>query len=127
MSFLIPPILHPDTQEMVILTPDHFLALPRPDIFTGPPAGAPDTSTLAAHDFDVDNRTGFMPPQPPLTRLPSQWEAWESVLEDGLAAKLQLADKHDSSDADRHRASLWQTRVREVRPRHFLCSTFTAD
>lgn len=70
-----------DTEEMVILSPDHFLALPRPDIlYGGAPAGAPDTSTLAAHDFDVDTRTGFMPPQPPLTRLPPQWELWELAL-----------------------------------------------
>lgn len=108
----------PDTEEMVILSPDHFLALPRPDIHTGPPAGAPDTSTLAAHDFDVDTRTGFMPPQPPLTRLPLQWELWELALEDGLASKLQLADKPDVSDADQHRASLWRSRLCEVSLHH---------
>lgn len=113
-----PPIFQPDTEEMVVLTPDHFLALPRPDVAAPRPAGAPDTSTLAAHDFDVDNRTGFMPPQPPLTRLPPRWEQWELALEDGLASKLQLADKPDLSDEDRRRAILWQARVREVRFRH---------
>ncbi|KAH8092661.1 tryptophan 2,3-dioxygenase [Cristinia sonorae] len=99
---------------MVVLNPDHFLALPRPVIGVGPPTGAPDTTTLAAHDFDIDTRTGFMPPQPPLTRLPPQWELWELVLEDGLASRLQLADKPDLSEGDRQRASLWQARIREL-------------
>ena len=75
------------------LPPNHFLNLQRPDAFAGIPAGAPDTSTLAAHDFDVDTRTGFMPPQPPLTRLPSAWEPWESTLENAIVSKLQHADK----------------------------------
>ncbi|TCD63555.1 hypothetical protein EIP91_005226 [Steccherinum ochraceum] len=116
MSSDIPQSLLPqsDAGEMVVISPGHFLALPRPDILTGPPAGAPDTSTVAAHDFDVDNSTGFMPPQPPLARLPPLWEAWELALEDGLAAKLQLADKPDQSDTDRNRARHWQARVREL-------------
>jgi indoleamine 2,3-dioxygenase len=60
----------------------HFLALPRPDVTLGPlPRGLTDTTTLAAHDFDVDNRTGFMPPEPPLARLPSEWETWEAILD----------------------------------------------
>ncbi|KAH9921846.1 uncharacterized protein B0H18DRAFT_1086002 [Fomitopsis serialis] len=46
---------------------NHFLALPRPDHGLAE-AGTPDTSTLAAHDFDVDTRTGFMPPRPLLKR-----------------------------------------------------------
>ncbi|TFK49791.1 hypothetical protein OE88DRAFT_1662460 [Heliocybe sulcata] len=61
------------------LLPNHFLSLPRPDSHEGAPEGAADISTLAAADFDVDNRTGFMPPQPPLARLPEEWEEWESV------------------------------------------------
>ncbi|THH31511.1 hypothetical protein EUX98_g2701 [Antrodiella citrinella] len=114
MTSQFSPLLHPETEEMVIFAPDHLLALPRPDVQTGPPTGAFDTSTLAAHDFDVDTRTGFMPPEPPLTRLPQQWELWELALEEGLASKLQLADKPGSSDADRYRASFWQARVREL-------------
>lgn len=96
------------------LPPDHFLALPRPDVHNGPPAGTPDTSTLAAHDFDVDTRTGFMPPQPPLLRLPQKWEEWEETLDDAILRKLQLADKVGITEADKLRASDWQARVRKV-------------
>ncbi|KAI0783998.1 tryptophan 2,3-dioxygenase [Irpex lacteus] len=96
------------------LPPDHFLSQPRPEAVFGPPAGTVDTTTLAAHDFDVDNRTGFMPPQPPLTRLPESWSPWEEALDDAVANKLQLGDKPDLSDADRSRSEEWRARVRAL-------------
>ncbi|KAI0695396.1 Indoleamine 2,3-dioxygenase [Cytidiella melzeri] len=94
------------------LPPDHFLSLPRPEANLGPPAGTVDTTTVAAHDFDVDTRTGFMPPQPPLTRLPDLWQPWEEILGDAVARRLQLGDKPDLSDADRVRSAEWRARVR---------------
>jgi len=95
------------------LPPNHFLALPRPD--HGQPAdGTFDTSTLAAHDFDVDTRTGFMPPQPPLVRLPEQWESWEAALDDAFASNLRLAEKKDLTDADLARSERWRAGVRQV-------------
>ncbi|OSX57566.1 hypothetical protein POSPLADRAFT_1155818 [Postia placenta MAD-698-R-SB12] len=92
---------------------DHFLALPRPD--HGEVAvGTTDTSTLAAHDFDVDTRTGFMPPQPPLTRLPEQWELWETALDDALTSRLRLAEKDDLAEEDVAKSGRWRTRVSEL-------------
>ena len=99
------------------LPPNHFLNLQRPDVFVPAAAGTPDTSTLAAHDFDVDTRTGFMPPQPPLTRLPSAWEPWEAVLEDAIRSRLQLADKLDLSEKDGVDSERWRNAVREVSTR----------
>ncbi|KAI0324741.1 Indoleamine 2,3-dioxygenase [Cubamyces sp. BRFM 1775] len=96
------------------LPPNHFLNLPRPDVFVPTLAGTPDTSTLAAHDFDVDTRTGFMPPEPPLTRLPSAWEPWEAALEDAIQSKLQLAERPDLSDEERAKSERWRDRVREL-------------
>ncbi|KAI0649533.1 tryptophan 2,3-dioxygenase [Trametes meyenii] len=96
------------------LPPNHFLNLPRPDVFLPTLAGTPDTSTLAAHDFDVDTRTGFMPPEPPLTRLPSAWESWEAILGDAIQSKLQLADKPDLSDGEKDESERWRNRVREL-------------
>ncbi|KAI0661847.1 Indoleamine 2,3-dioxygenase [Cubamyces menziesii] len=96
------------------LPPNHFLNLPRPDVFAPTLVGTPDTSTLAAHDFDVDTRTGFMPPEPPLTRLPSAWEPWEAVLEDAIQNKLQLAERPDLSDEERAKSEQWRDRVREL-------------
>ena len=97
-----------------LLPPEHFLSLPRPDSDVGPPSGTVDTTTLAAHDFDVDTRTGFMPPQPPLSRMPPEWNAWEDVLDDAVAARLQLGDKKDLSEIDQTKSARWRARVREV-------------
>jgi indoleamine 2,3-dioxygenase len=99
---------------MAFLSPDHFLSLPRPDVTFGPPPGAPDTSTLAAHDFDVDTRTGFLPPQPPLARLPVDWEPWEAALNDALQRKLQLGDKADISTAEIESSASWRISVSQV-------------
>jgi indoleamine 2,3-dioxygenase len=100
---------------MSFIPPSHFLALPRPDVLIGPPVGVVDTTTLAAHDFDVDTRTGFMPPDPPLARLPVQWEPWEQLLDDAQVHRLQLGSKLDITDMDNARSESWRARVRKVR------------
>ena len=96
------------------LDPNHFLSLPRLDILIGPPAGVPDTTTLAAHDFDVDTRTGFMPPQAPLARLPSEWEPWETLLDDAISQKLQLGERVDLEESEKLKSETWRKRVRSV-------------
>ncbi|EPQ52471.1 Indoleamine 2,3-dioxygenase [Gloeophyllum trabeum ATCC 11539] len=96
------------------LLPNHFLSLPRPDAHIGSPEGVPDTSTLAAADFDVDNRTGFMPPQPPLTRLPSEWETWEEVLEDAVEKRIKLGSRDDLTDKDKEISEGWRETVRKM-------------
>jgi indoleamine 2,3-dioxygenase len=94
------------------LPPDHFLSLPRPGVsYLGV---VPDTSTLAAHDFDVDIRTGFMPPQPPLSRLPPQYEPWEQVLESATAQRLKLGERDDLTEKDRMDSATWQQTVQDV-------------
>ena len=105
---------------MALLPSNHFLALPRPDVIVGPPAGVADTTTLAAHDFDVDTRTGFMPPNPPLARLPSQWEPWEQLLDDAQSYRLQLGNKINITDEEKARSESWRARVAQVRLCDFL-------
>jgi indoleamine 2,3-dioxygenase len=100
---------------MALLPSNHFLALPRPDVLIGPPAGVVDTTTLAAHDFDVDTRTGFMPPNPPLARLPSQWEPWEQLIDDAQSCRLQLGNKINITDEEKARSESWRVRVAQVR------------
>ncbi|KAH9083419.1 Indoleamine 2,3-dioxygenase [Lactarius deliciosus] len=100
---------------MAHLSPDHFLALPRPGVLVGLPAGVVDTTTLAAHDFDVDTRTGFMPPDPPLVRLPTQWEPWEQLLDDAQVHRLQLGSKYDITDEEVVQSESWRVRVRQSR------------
>ncbi|KAF9260119.1 Indoleamine 2,3-dioxygenase [Marasmius fiardii PR-910] len=96
------------------LPPDHFLTQPRPESITNATFGTVDTTTLAAHDFDVDNRSGFMPPQEPVGRLPVQWEAWETVLDAAIQDRLQLGERVDQSRGEREKSSLWRARVREL-------------
>ncbi|KAF8809701.1 Indoleamine 2,3-dioxygenase [Phlegmacium glaucopus] len=99
---------------MEYLGENHFLSLSRPDILVGVPEGVPDTTTLAAHDFDVDTRTGFMPPQSPTRRLPHLWCQWEDILEDAISQGLQLGDRIDLSDSDRKKSESWRYRVRNL-------------
>lgn len=99
---------------MAFLSPDHFLSLPRPDLTAGQPTGVVDTSTLAAHDFDVDTRTGFLPPQPPLSRLPVAWEPWETILDNAQERKLQLGDKLNLADDDISSSASWRAHVSQV-------------
>jgi hypothetical protein len=73
-----------------------------------------DTSTLAAHDFDVDVRSGFMPPEPPIDRLPGEWEGWESVLEDGLQSRLKIGESPGITADETERSRLWRDAVQNV-------------
>jgi indoleamine 2,3-dioxygenase len=99
---------------MATLSPDHYLSLPRPDLTAVHHIGIPDTSTLAAHDFDVDTRTGFLPPQPPLARLPIDWELWEAALDDALERKLQIGDRAGISSAKIASSASWRDSVSRV-------------
>ena len=106
-----------ETQGFIdFLPPEHFLSLPRPESDARIPPGTVDTTTLAAHDFDVDTRTGFMPPQPPLDRLPAEWDDWEAVLAEAVASRLQLGDKQDLSVEDQASSEKWRARIRKVSP-----------
>lgn len=95
------------------LPPDHFLNQARPDFVVGIVDGFVDTTTLAAHDFDVDTRTGFMPPDPPISRLPSEWEPWEMILDQALSMKLQLAVKPGLTEDEMARSASWRESVRD--------------
>ncbi|KAF8508088.1 Indoleamine 2,3-dioxygenase [Hysterangium stoloniferum] len=92
------------------LPPDHFLSLPRPDV--NHLGSVPDTSTLAAHDFDIDVRTGFMPPQPPPARLPCNYAVWEQLLEDATSRRLKLGERTDLTEQDRADSEEWREKVR---------------
>ncbi|KAJ3746233.1 Indoleamine 2,3-dioxygenase [Lentinula detonsa] len=100
------------------LPSSHFLSLPRPSssslsslswsptptpnpspnpthVTPYPPPPIVDTSTLAAHDFDVDPRTGFMPPHPPIPHLPPslegiRYDLWETTLRVACESRFEL-------------------------------------
>ncbi|KAG8213495.1 Indoleamine 2,3-dioxygenase [Butyriboletus roseoflavus] len=98
------------------LPPNHFLSQPRPDFVVGGADGFVDTTTLAAHDFDVDTRTGFMPPDPPISRLPIEWEPWETILDQAVSMKLQLAIKQGLTEDEIAHSASWRESVRDNLP-----------
>ncbi|KAJ7178190.1 Indoleamine 2,3-dioxygenase [Mycena filopes] len=99
---------------MGTIPPDHFLSLSRLDGLLGSSESVYDTSTLAAHDFDVDNRTGFMPPQAPPSRLTEEWEVWEAALDCAIKQGLQLGDKPGITEVEMACSELWREGIREL-------------
>lgn len=73
------------------------------------------SSIQGGHVFDVDERSGFMAPEPPIARLPESWNAWETALECAIAAKLQTADKVGLTTLDASTSREWRACIREVR------------
>ena len=98
------------------IPPTHFLATQRLSfpLSQPTPTGQVDTSTLAAHDFDVDTRTGFLPPIAPLKRLPATWEAWEECLDECKGGRFVLGDGPDITPEQMDDSKRWRDRVREV-------------
>ncbi|KAF9449443.1 Indoleamine 2,3-dioxygenase [Macrolepiota fuliginosa MF-IS2] len=64
--------------------------------------------------FDVDSQTGFMAPQPPLTRLPATWEVWESMLDSAVAERLQVGDKTGITEEELVKSERWRMHIREI-------------
>lgn len=95
------------------LPSSHFLSQPRS---AAPirPAGTVDTATLNAHDFDVDNRTGFMPFDQPISRLSGEYERWEKLLDEAQEKCLQLGRRPDLTQEQRDESEAWRARVRSV-------------
>ncbi|KAI0035381.1 tryptophan 2,3-dioxygenase [Vararia minispora EC-137] len=109
-----PPVFVSPGASVLPVSPlpsSHFLSQPRQ---TAPTPRTVDTSTLNAHDFDVDNRTGFMPFEPPLARLPSEYEAWEVLLDEAQAAPLQLGRRSELTQEQRDCSATWRARIREL-------------
>lgn len=56
-----------------------------------------------------------MPPQPPIERLPKDYDQWEDLLQDACAEGLQVSDKAGGLTQDETaRNELWRKRVQLV-------------
>ncbi len=103
--------------------PDHFLSLPPTHFDNLTPLNptlnsshstllqAVNTATTASADFDVDVRTGFLPPDAPIKRLDGIWSVWEEALwsargEGKVGGQLRLGGGV--------RESAWRVGVEEV-------------
>lgn len=77
----------------------------------------PDTSTLAGADFDIDVRSGFLPPEAPVSRLPSHLPeyTWELMLDSARTVGLQINGGGAAVDEEhRRRCRAWRRAVREM-------------
>lgn len=91
-------------------------AVPRPTGFSTVDEHIPDTSTLAAADFDVDVRSGFLPPEAPVRRLSAPYaEHWEHALD--LAKRIPLMHGGGGTKTTPHQRLLarrWRRSIREM-------------
>jgi hypothetical protein len=96
--------------EAPILPSTHFLALARTPWANNAPRI--DTATVAAADFDVDSKTGFMPPHPPTVPLPLQRDlgVWETTLTAGEGLTLGV----QADAAQRGKSAKWRRLVESV-------------
>lgn len=110
-----------DHSELPLTAPaGHLLALPRgPSLIPLP--GTIDVSTTSAHDFDVDGMTGFMPPLPPLSRLPELFHAWEELLADAISRNLKASDMATHTEKDAANSVEWRYSVEQVRRWRIRC------
>lgn len=76
----------------------------------------PDTSTLAAADFDIDVRSGFLPPEAPVSRLEGvEGEWWETALEQAHRIGLKQGGGGPAiTQTERRAARRWRRAIREV-------------
>ncbi|KAG8922687.1 hypothetical protein FRC03_009932 [Tulasnella sp. 419] len=101
-------------KELPILPPTHFLSLARNPLLTTTVSGGHpfDTSTLAAADFDVDARSGFMPPTVPVVKLTGEQALWEATLDSALGDGQGLTlGELEQSQQERDKSEKWRRGV----------------
>ncbi len=91
-------------------------AVPRPAGFSTVDDHIPDTSTLAAADFDVDVRSGFLPPEAPVLRLTRPHaDHWEHALDQAKRIPLmQGGGGITITPQQRILARRWRRSLREM-------------
>lgn len=87
-----------------------------PSFFGGQRPHMPDTSTLAAADYDVDVRSGFLPPQEPIYRLQGiEEELWETALDRARSLPLRIGGGGIATTKEaRKQARQWRRDIRQM-------------
>ncbi|EPQ26012.1 uncharacterized protein PFL1_06466 [Pseudozyma flocculosa PF-1] len=90
--------------------------IPTPATFAEAHEEMPDTSTLAAADFDIDVRSGFLPPEAPVIRLRGKHEQlWEVALDQAKSIPLmQGGGGVRITSQQRLEARRWRRSIREM-------------
>jgi indoleamine 2,3-dioxygenase len=83
------------------------------------PHNGPNGYTVTPRDICVDPRTGFVPPEMPLWRLPDQWEMWEAALDAAKSQKLKAAEQAllldgQQKTVEEGKARAWRETVEKV-------------
>lgn len=64
--------------------------------------------------YDLDSRTGFIPPEPPLLRLADGYERWELLLDDAKANFVNPGSSGLATATEMQYTSKWRNRVAAV-------------
>ncbi|KAG9039963.1 hypothetical protein FRB95_004435 [Tulasnella sp. JGI-2019a] len=106
----------PPPTTLPAMPPTHFLSIARSP-FSGPNSSGVasnrgfDTSTVAAADFDVDPKTGFMPPKVPVVRLDGELEVWEMMREAAVEGGEPLTLGVYATSRQQKRSARWRSAV----------------
>ena len=65
--------------------------------------------------FDIDERYGFLPSEPPLRRLYGVYEQWELLFDDALRHIRTPGASPDITVAEKSYSAQWRARVQKVR------------
>ncbi|CUA76071.1 indoleamine 2,3-dioxygenase [Rhizoctonia solani] len=80
------------------------------------PNGSPDMSSLACSEFGLDSRTGFLPTQVPLARLPATFDRWEDALQHAMIILKRPGDSDDPppTDEEKDQSLRWRENLRRM-------------
>ncbi|QRW17908.1 indoleamine 2,3-dioxygenase [Rhizoctonia solani] len=80
------------------------------------PESSPDMTSLACPEFGLDSKTGFLPTQVPLARLPAAFNKWEDALQQAMVILKRPGDSDDPppTDEEREQSSRWRENLRTM-------------
>ncbi|CAE6476346.1 unnamed protein product [Rhizoctonia solani] len=80
------------------------------------PKGSPDMSSLSCFDFGLDSRTGFLPTQVPLARLPATFDKWEDALQRAMVVLKHPGDSDDPlpTDEEKEQSLRWRENIKRM-------------
>jgi hypothetical protein len=73
-----------------------------------------DLSHFASSAFELDAKTAFMPPEPPLARLDGEYELWENLLDAASEYFTCPGDEKFVPESQVTLSASWRRAVREV-------------
>ncbi|KDN50504.1 hypothetical protein RSAG8_01002, partial [Rhizoctonia solani AG-8 WAC10335] len=80
------------------------------------PKGSPDMSSLSCFEFGLDSRTGFLPTQVPLARLPATFDKWEDALQRAMVVLKHPGDSDDPppTDEEKEQSLRWRENIKRM-------------